>query len=920
MTNPLKQLSSSGQSPWYDNISRPMLTSGRLKSLIDGDGLKGVTSNPSIFENSISKSADYDADIRESVKAGVLAPESVYERLALHDIGRAADLLLPVYEASDGTDGFVSIEVSPRLAYQARQTVSEAKRLFAALGRRNIMIKVPATLEGLEAVTELIANGVNVNVTLVFSIDRYARVMEAYLAGLEKFDDKGGKLKDVASVASFFVSRIDTAADKLLAAKDPKHPLRGKAAVANCKVAYQAFRKAFSSPRFEALKSRGARVQKLLWASTGTKNPAYSDLLYVTPLIGPDTINTMPPATWDAFRDHGRPEASVEQDVDKALKTLQDLHEAGVDLVSITRDLEKAGVEAFTKAFESLLAHIADKVKLFDSAVQPQDSQVMRRLWDRDVTLWKGGAAAKSVENSLGWLEMPEVMPERVAELEAFSREVREAGFEHVMVLGMGGSSLAPEVLRRTFGPRQGHPRLHVLDSTEAETVASLRSAADPAKTLYIVASKSGTTTEPMRFMDYFWEQVKTAGGGGKNFIAITDPGTAMETHAKKQGFRKVFLNFSDIGGRYSALSYFGMVPAALSGVDVKTLLARARSMAQACSSGSRENPGYKLGMWLAGNAAEGRDKITFLVSPEIESLGLWLEQLIAESVGKEGKGVVPVTGEPLDIERLGRGADRAFVHIRLEAGAAGPAAEAARRLEKDGHPVLTLTLKDRLDLGAEFFRWEIATAVLGYALGIDPFDQPDVQAAKDKTKALLAELQAKGTLPVPQEANYGSVSLSFSEATRRSLSGTPKSLEDALSRWLADSKPNDYLGLLAYIASDGRYDAALSSLRKALAGAVDHAIQSGYGPRYLHSTGQLHKGGPDKGNFLMLARADAPEVALPGLPYGFAKLCYAQALGDFQALDGRDRRAVFIRLQGDVKAALAQLTEAVQKVRTVKA
>jgi transaldolase/glucose-6-phosphate isomerase len=916
MNNPLKRLSDSGQSPWYDNISRPMLAGGGLKSLIDSDGLKGVTSNPSIFENSISRSADYDADIRESVRGGVLVPESVYERLALQDIGQAADLLLPVYEASDGTDGFVSIEVSPRLAYQARQTVSEAKRLFSSLGRRNVMIKVPATLEGLEAVTELIGSGVNVNVTLIFSIDRYARVMDAFLAGLEKFDGKGGKLKDVASVASFFVSRIDTAVDKLLAAKDPKHPLLGKAAVANCKVAYQAFRKTFSSARFEALKSRGARVQKLLWASTGTKNPAYPDLLYVDPLIGPDTVNTMPPATWDAFRDHGRPEASVELDVDKSLKTLQDLHEAGVDLVSITRDLEKAGVEAFNKSFESLLAHIADKVKLFDSAAPPQDSQVMRRLWDRDVTLWKDGAAAKSVEKSLGWLEMPELMPERVAELEAFSREVREAGFEHVMVLGMGGSSLAPEVLRRTFGRKEGYPELHVLDSTEAETVTSLRSAADPAKTLYIVASKSGATTEPMRFMDYFWDQTR---GRKENFVAITDPGTAMEAHAKKQGFRKIFLNFPDIGGRYSALSYFGLVPAALAGVDVKTLLSRARSMAQACSAGSRENPGYKLGMWLAGNAAEGRDKVTFLVSPEIETLGLWLEQLIAESVGKEGKGVVPITGEPLDVERLGRATDRAFVHIRLE-GASGRVEAAAAALEKEGHPVLPLTLKDRLDIGAEFFRWEIATAVLGYALGIDPFDQPDVQAAKDKTKALLAQLQEKGTLPVPQEANYGNVSLSFSEATRRSISGTPKSLGDALARWLADSKPGDYLGLLAYVASDGRYDAALGSLRKALAGSVDHAIQSGYGPRYLHSTGQLHKGGPDKGNFLLLARADAPEVALPGLPYGFAKLCYAQALGDFQALDGRDRRAAFVRLQGDVKAALAQLTEAVEKARSVKA
>ncbi|MFH1725856.1 MAG: bifunctional transaldolase/phosoglucose isomerase [Elusimicrobiota bacterium] len=925
MSNPLKELRRFGQSPWMDMISREMLDSGSLKRMIDEDGVAGVTSNPTIFDKAISKSSDYDPLLREAVAEGLDDPKALFERLAIRDIRDAADVLRPVYESARGTDGYVSLEVSPTLANDTDGTVEEARRLFKAVDRKNVMIKIPATREGLPAIERAIAEGINVNVTLIFSLERYMAAANAYLAGLERLDAGGRPLSDVASVASFFVSRIDTAVDKLL---PEGSPLRGKTAVANAKTAYHLFRQIFGSERFEVLRKKGARLQRPLWASTGTKDPKYSDVLYVSELIGADTVNTIPPATWDAFRDHGKLRESIVEDVAGARAHLEALKTAGIDFAAVTDELEAAGVKAFADSFASLLGHLAEKARTLRESPAPaaQDSPApaepsadpMRRIWDKDASLWKSEPEhRKVIDNSLGWLRMPEVMAERTEELESFADEARNAGFEHAVVLGMGGSSLAPEVLRRTFPAREGYPVLHVLDSTEPETVAAMEKAADPAKTLYIVASKSGTTTEPLRLFDYFFAKVKAAVGdaAGRHFTAITDPGSRLEALAKEKGFFRTFLNFPDIGGRFSALSYFGMVPAALMGVDVKALLARAKTMAEACAPGSADNPGLSLGLALGEHARQGRDKLTLLVSPEIESLGLWLEQLIAESTGKEGKGVVPVAGEPP--REPGRyGEDRVFAHIRLEGSAGKDVEDAAKSLKEGGHPVLTLSLSDPLDLGAEFFRWEIATAVLGHALGINPFDQPDVQAAKNKTKALLAELKSSGALPQAEShASGDGLTLSFSRASFEEMGAATGglSLDEALTRFLAESRPGDYAGILAYLASDGRHERALKELRVALPRAANLPVQAGYGPRYLHSTGQVHKGGPNTGLFLLLSREGGPDLEIPGAGLTFGQLVTAQALGDFQALDSAGRRAVYVRIQGETDAGLRRLAQALE-------
>lgn len=907
--NPLKELERFGQSPWFDNISRRLLESGELRRMVEEDGLKGVTSNPTIFEKAIAGTSDYDEALARAAADGTSDPKALYEALALQDIRAAATQLLPVYQRTDGADGYVSLEVSPNLAYDTAGTIEEAERLFTAAGCRNVMIKVPATREGLPAIAHLIGRGINVNVTLIFSVERYREVLQAYLEGLERLRLAGKPLSSVASVASFFVSRIDTAVDLQVGKESP---LAGKAAIANAKAAYQAFQEFFASARFKALLPDGARVQRPLWASTGTKNPAYPDTLYVDELIGRDTVNTIPEATWAAFRDHGRPRASLEKGLSESRAVLEDLRKAGVDLAAITERLEREGVQAFVKSFESLLASVAEKAARLEKKSPRESDFLTARLWAKDASLWKEDPAHQAViGNSLGWLDLPSVMPGRVEELESFSAEVRKAGLRHAVVLGMGGSSLAPEVFRRVFPARKGSLALHVLDSTDPEAVAACEKAAPPRETLYIVASKSGTTVEPQRMLDYFRAVLERAEGAraGSHFVAVTDPGSELARQAQDLGFRRAFMNFADVGGRYSALSYFGLVPAALLGMDLKALLERAARMAEACRPGSLDNPGRALGEALAEHAAEGRDKLTFLASPPIESLGLWLEQLVAESTGKEGRGIVPIAGEPLKPAEA-YGPDRVFAYLRLEGADNAPLDALAGALKRQGRPVLTLPLSDALDLGAEFFRWEVGTAVAGARMGINPFDQPDVQSAKDQAKALMAALKSDGRLPAPRvHAASDGISLTLSQAALGCLQAGA-SPRETLARLLGTAKPADYAALLAFLSPDGRYDLPLAEARRALADASGLPVQWGYGPRYLHSTGQLHKGGAGNGLFVILAREGGPDLAIPGAGHSFGQLIGAQALGDFQALDAAGRRAVFLRLSEDPRKSIPALTE----------
>jgi transaldolase/glucose-6-phosphate isomerase len=940
--NPLQQLSSMGQSIWFDSIRRSFVTEGELSRLIDEDGLSGVTSNPAIFEKAIAASGDYREVIAGLAGDNRLDGKALYERLAIADIRAAADVLAPVHQRTSGRDGYVSLEVSPRLARDTDGTVEEARRLWHEVDRPNLMIKVPATPEGIPAIETLIAEGINVNVTLLFARSAYERVAETFIRGLERRRSNGGPIDNVASVASVFVSRIDSAVDALLDARiaatsdsgegERLRCLKGKTAIANAKLAYRRYQEIFEGGRWAALARQGARPQRLLWASTGAKDPAFRDVVYVEELIGPDTVNTIPPATFEAFRDHGRVRASLGEDVEAAGAVLADLADAGIDLEAVTDRLLEQGLRLFEEAFDRLIcvveaARTARHLGLasrqtvhltpeMQASVDPvlaswRDGGTSRRVWARDASLWTGGDES----SWMGWLGITEDQRAHFDRFRSLAEEARTGEFTHLLVLGMGGSSLCPDVLRATFGRQAGFPELLVLDSTDPAQVETCEKSIDLARTLFVVSSKSGTTLEPYIFMRTFYERVRAILGdaeAGRRFIAITDPGSKLEQEARELGFRHIFHGVPDIGGRYSALSDFGMVPAALAGLDVGLLLERADEMVHACAAcvPVEDNPGVVLGVVLGVLGQHGRDKVTLVASPQIASLGDWLEQLLAESTGKQGKALIPVAGERLGPPEA-YGDDRVFVYLGV-ADDDGSQQATLTRLEQSGHPVVRVTLADTYDLGQEFFRWEIATAVAGAVMGINPFDQPDVEASKIATRRLTDEYEQTGTLPAETPLVTESGIALFAEpayaGVLRGEAGGRATLVELLRAHLASLGAGDYFALLVYLEMNEAHRTGLQAIRHEVRDVRGVATCLGFGPRFLHSTGQAFKGGPNTGVFLQVTCEDAEDLPIPGWRYTFGTVKAAQARGDTEVLAERGRRVVRVHLGADVDAGLAQL------------
>ena len=949
-TNPVKDLQRYGQSIWLDYIRRNLLTSGELKKLIDEDGLRGMTSNPAIFEKAIVGSTDYTDLLQSLAQKHDLDAKARYEVLAIRDIQDAADFLHPVYDATKRRDGYVSLEVSPYLARDTNGTLDEARRLRKAVARENVMIKVPGTAEGIPAFQQLIGEGININVTLLFAQEVYEKVAEAYIAGLEQLSATGGDVSKMASVASFFISRIDTLVDskvneKLKAKPDAQQEallkgILGKVAIANGKLTYQKYLQIFSGPRWEKLAARGAQTQRVLWASTSTKNPAYRDVIYVEELIGKDTVNTVPPATLDAFREHGRVRESLTENIESAKQTMSDLAKVGISMKEVTDQLTVEGVKLFADAFDKLLEavekstrnEVSPKVNKQNFKLPPDLASSVkthiddwcangkvRRLWQRDASLWTNTDEAKW----LGWLGVTEEQTARLRDFRQLAEDVKSAGFTHVLLLGMGGSSLCPEVLKMTFGKLTAFPELHVLDSTDPAQVKSFENRIDLSRTLFIVSSKSGSTLEPNIFKQYFFERAKEVAGPGKagsQFIAITDPGSKMEQVARSDHFRHIFHGLASIGGRYSALSDFGVIPALAMGLDVAKFLDRTEDMVQACASSVpvEENPGAVLGVVLGAAHNLGRDKVTIITSPGISDLGAWLEQLLAESTGKDGKGIIPV-----DREQVGEpevyGKDRLFVYLRLETAPDAAQDTKVTALENSGQPVVRISLGDTYDLGQEFFRWEIATAVAGSIIGINPFNQPDVEASKIATRNLTSEYEKTGALPEERPLiDRDGIKLFTDTKNAEALAkaaGNDQSLVGFLRAHLNRMQAGDYFALLAYVQMNGANEDKLQAIRHMLRDSKRVATCLGFGPRFLHSTGQAYKGGPDSGVFLQITCDDAVDLPIPGQRYTFGIVKAAQARGDFQVLAERNRRALRVHLGEDVQKGLVTLQSAIKQV-----
>ena len=881
----LAALTAAGTSVWLDQIRRSLITSGELARLMREDSLRGVTSNPAIFEKAILGSTDYDEQVAELAAEGHDA-RRIYEEIAIKDVQLAADVLRPVWDEAGGADGFVSLEVEPALAHDTEGTLGQARDLWQRVDRPNLMIKIPGTEEGLPAIEQAISEGINVNVTLLFSVEAYESVCEAFIRGSEQREG------DYAhSVASFFVSRVDTEVDKRLAELG-REELRGTAAIANARAAYMRFKDIFLGERFAALREDGCPVQRPLWASTGVKDPHYPETKYVDSLIGPHTVNTMPAPTLLACEEQLEVKgATADQDPSAELAALAD---AGIDMRDVTDKLLRDGIAKFVEPFDKLIegveltregivtgrpptirSSIPDELEpaLIAKIEQAHSEAVAKRVWQRDESLW-GGPGVPEIGNRLGWLTISEKMHEHAPELNEFVEQVKADGFTDAVLLGMGGSSLGPEVIRRSYGQIPGALRLHVLDSTDPGAVLGVERSVDLETTLFIVSSKSGGTIETMSHMRYFFE--RTA-GDGRRFVAVTDPGSPLVDLARERGFRHVFENDPDIGGRYSVLSYFGLVPAALAGVNVEALLHRAQVAEQNCThfDSTSSNSGLWMGVVLGELAAQGRDKATFVVSEPISSFGLWVEQLIAESTGKHGKGILPVAGEPLG-DPDAYGDDRVFAYLRDPDNADPDTDAKMEALARAGHPTLTLAVHGAADLGRIFFFAEFATAVSGWALGINPFDQPNVQEAKDNTARVLKE----GTTYTP-----------------------PSDLTPIL-----EAAPPKYVAILGYVTPSDEFDAAVEELRVKIRERTKATTTFGYGPRYLHSTGQYHKGGPPNGVFLQLCARAEEDVEIPEAGYSFEHLKNAQALGDAQTLQEHGLPAVRIDLEGDPADAVRRL------------
>lgn len=911
-----------GQSYWLDNLTRGKIIKGEIANRVNEEGLRGITSNPSIFNKAFTSGSEYDSQIEKLAKEGKTSQE-IYEALTVCDVQNACDILLPVFDASMGTDGFVSLEVSPYLARDTQGSMVEARRLYHAVNRANCYIKIPGTREGVPAIEEMLYEGININITLLFSIENYEAVALAYIKALKRRMKEGKSLSNIVSVASFFLSRIDVLVDQLLShniipsnstdADSRPDLLMGKAGIASAKLAYQRFKDIFQGEDWEELGEKGANIQRVLWASTSTKNKLYKDVLYVDSLIGKDTINTLPEETIKDFNDHGHlKKDSVEENIEEAHQVFNRLQEMHIDLKFVTQQLENEGIQKFIEAYNTLITGLEEKrLKALGESIPTQqfalanidvksmftsldELQFGRRLFKQDPYLWtKNREEVKAISERLGWLSLPEDSMKKVKELQSFTEQIRTEGFKYVVLLGMGGSSLCSEVAKETFETKKGYLELIVLDNVDPTAISDVEKAIDITKTLFIVASKSGTKTETLSFFRYFYEKLKESNKAkpGNNFIAITDKETALINTANEYKFRKIFINPSDLGGRYSVLSNFGLIPMILTGINIESILQSAQSMKRSCdpSIPCSKNAGISLGVVLGVSANSGRDKVTFVLSESIKSFGLWLEQLLAESTGKEGKGLIPIQGESLGAPEV-YGTDRIFVHITLASDNNSADADKINLLEKAGHPIIRIVLNDKKDLGGEFYRWEVAVACAGLIIGINPFDQPNVEESKENTRKLLKLRVSKGSF-------------------KKTISIT-EDVQALTQKFLTQVLENDYVAILPYFQLNDSRNDLLQAWRLKIRDKFKVATTLLEGPRYLHSTGQLHKGGPNSGLYILLTGESQHDLSIPDEEYSFAILNLAEALGDIQSLTNKNRRVVHIQLGKDIDNSLNKLSK----------
>ena len=753
-----------GQSIWLDWLRRGLLTAGELKTFMDEDGVSGATSNSLVFARVVAGSHDYDDILRTLPLRGRTA-EDIYWILAIHDAQQACDLLRPIYDRTNGKDGLVSLDIRPRPVHDTSAILVETREMWAEVDRPNLMVRLPGTSEALPAIQELLSEGINVHVTRLFSLLRYQKVAEAYLAGLEERLRRGQPLAGVVSVAGFLVSQLDVFMDDLLekiirgggARAEIARTIQGKVAIAIAKNAYRTYQQVFSSERFRRLSAQGAATQRLLWASMSTKSPGRSDVMYVDSLIGPETISTLSAEVLHAYRDHGSPAVRLREDMGEAEETLRCLSGLGIDLDEVVQQLRDESIDRFFGSFDRLamalqLRHVGELEKTinrqtlalgrYDAAVRQRINALEQahfgtRLWRKDPSLWKADSRdQKGVGNRLGWLHLAENMEPHLPRLADFLAEVAAAGFRHVVYLGTKANSLVPMLFGHVLASQGDGLPLTVSDTSNPANLGDFDPNISLAKTLFVVASKSGTDPNPLAFAEDFYSRLTTMSGmeAGRHFVAISDCGTPLARLAETRNFRRVFVNFRDVDEQHAALSYLGLVPAALMGLDVNDLLARALRMQEACAScvPLSENPAVVLGAVLGEMALQGRNKVTFLLPKSLAALGLWLERLFGANSLEEGTPLIPIVGEHL-LSPTDYSEDRVSVYIHLRKHTDADLEQAVSVLRESRQPVVAIEIYRPMDLGQEFFRWQMAAATARSILGGTAFAKPSNDLATSR-------------------------------------------------------------------------------------------------------------------------------------------------------------------------------------------
>jgi len=912
LENRLKALKEAGQSVWLSHINRRQMKDEKLTERINNGEICGLTTTFSNICSDVLHMDDYSSAFTAMIMDG-WDSRQIFQKLSVDDVRQATSLFRENYISSGGSDGLVTIEMDPQLANDYAKSLAEAKQIWTAVNRPNLMISVPATAAGIETTRQLTREGINTNQTLIFSEKRFRQAVDAYLEGLEARHAEGKPIDKVQSILSVHIAEIDTKVDAVLAERPASGmeeflaKIKNKAALTICRRIYNQITEFNQSERMQKMVEAGAKPLRILW-DVLYPNPCTSPTFYSDALIGNQTILSVHQDTLAAICESGRVSSSLPVNNIEIEKAFADFQQAGIDFQKILEIIEEESMESYCQAFEAMLNQLDQKSDLVKKSLgvlyspvletykKLESDSIVPRIFSKDPTVWTFDTQAyPEIRNRLGWLDAHQLIAKNMIEYKAIAASLKADGIRKVLLMGMGGSSLAPEVMALTF-PEADGMELQIIDSTDPGQVLQADADHPLHETVYIVSSKSGGTAEVQAFLDYFYHKAVQALGdrAGAHFIAITDPGTLLERMAKEMNFRNVVLADPSIGGRFSALSAFGVLPAVLIGIAPEKVLEQASRMAKICAPSNpvASNEGAALGVYMGTAALSGRDKVTILVDPNMDAFGSWLEQLIAESSGKTGKGIVPVDIEP-KLNPADYPADRAFVYIK----SSGEQQSFVNQLIEAGQPVLTIKMNDLTELFAEFYRWEIAISVACSILGVNAFDQPNVQDSKNRTVAKINDYKEKGALselPVTWEINGIQAYFSSESESMRKAESAAELINAFASTAVQGT---DYIGINAYLPRNDQTMAALQQLREKILKTSGCATTLGFGPRFQHSTGQLHKGGANNGLFIQIVADSVQDAEIPNEGMTFAILERAQALGDFEALIAKERRAIRLNL-----------------------